>query len=583
MIGKRINGRYHILETIGGGGMANVYKAHDAILNRKVAVKVLRPQFSDDEEFIRRFRREAQAATSLSHPNVVNIYDVGEEDDLYFIVMEYVEGLTLKQLIQKRGVLPIEETVDIMIQITSAIAHAHANHIVHRDIKPHNILISPKGEAKVTDFGIARAMTSATITHTNSVMGSVHYLSPEQARGGMVNEKSDIYSLGIVLYEMATGIVPFSGDTAVSIAIKHLQSELPSPKSMNPALPQSIENIILKATAKDPFHRFQSASDLEEDLHTALLPERVAEQKYVIPHDDEEVTKAIPIIKEGNFQRDDLEETKIVKSQGIDKDKEKKDPKKNKKKRLLFLLVMLLIIFSSMIVAITVIPRLLHVNEVTIPDDLVGMLYEEAYEKLSDLGLEVESEFILHEEIEEGHVVRHTPGANRTVKEGSQITLYVSEGRERVEMDDFTERTVNFVRRTLEEQGFKNIEWKQQETAEYHEDIVIAQDPQPGMKVIPDETDVTIIYSTTPKVVLDDLTGWNLTAVNNYIQSKNLSVDTTEEEYSATIPKGQVIKQTPEAGSAVKIGTQIQLVISLGPEPAQNHNRYHGLIILLYR
>lgn len=278
LIGKRINGRYQILETIGGGGMANVYKAHDVILNRTVAVKVLRPQFSDDEEFIRRFRREAQAATSLSHPSVVNIYDVGEEGDLYFIVMEYVEGLTLKQLIQKRGILPVEETVAIMLQITSAIAHAHANHIVHRDIKPHNILISPNGEAKVTDFGIARAMTSATITHTNSVMGSVHYLSPEQARGGMVNEKSDIYSLGIVLYEMATGVVPFSGDTAVSIAIKHLQSNLPSPKSMNPSLPQSIENIILKATAKDPFHRFQRASDMEDDLQTALHPERMSEQ-----------------------------------------------------------------------------------------------------------------------------------------------------------------------------------------------------------------------------------------------------------------------------------------------------------------
>ncbi|MCT8139779.1 Stk1 family PASTA domain-containing Ser/Thr kinase [Anaerobacillus sp. CMMVII] len=297
MIGKRISGRYQILETIGGGGMANVYKAHDAILNRHVAVKVLRPQFSDDDEFIRRFRREAQAATSLSHPNVVSIYDVGEEADIYYIVMEYVAGLTLKQLIQQRGSLPIQETVNIIMQISSAIAHAHENHIVHRDIKPHNILISENGEAKVTDFGIARAMTSATITHTNSVMGSVHYLSPEQARGGLVNEKSDIYSLGIVLYEMVTGKVPFSGDTAVSIAIKHLQTEVPSPRKFNPTLPQSIENIILKATAKDPFYRYANVRELEDDLHTALNPNRMHEEKYLVPHDNEDVTKAIPIIK----------------------------------------------------------------------------------------------------------------------------------------------------------------------------------------------------------------------------------------------------------------------------------------------
>lgn len=570
LVGKRINGRYHILETIGGGGMANVYKAHDAILNRKVAVKVLRPQFSDDEEFIRRFRREAQAATSLSHPNVVNIYDVGEENDIYYIVMEFVEGLTLKQLIQRRGVLPIEETVHIMLQITSAIAHAHANHIVHRDIKPHNILISKNGEAKVTDFGIARAMTSATITHTNSVMGSVHYLSPEQARGGMVDEKSDIYSLGIVLYEMSTGIVPFSGDTAVSIAIKHLQSPLPSPKSINPALPQSIENIILKATVKDPFHRFKTVSEMEEDLHSSLNPERINDQKFMVPVDDLEATKAIPVIKEGDFEENSLDETKVVKPQmDVNNTVEKKKTKNKRKKFIPIILIIFLVLLTSVIVAFTIVPRLLHVNEVTIPDDLVGMVYEEAYEKLDKLGLDVESEFIQHEEIEEGHVVRHDPEASRIVKEGSQITLYVSEGRERVEMDDFTERTVNFVKRTLEEQGFKNVVWKEQETAEYTEDIVIAQNPQPGMKVIPDETEVTVTYSTTPTVVLDDLTGWNLVAVNNYIQSNDLSLDITSEEFSEDYSEGQVIRQTPEPGERVKVGTQIKLVMSLGPEPIE--------------
>lgn len=228
MIGERISGRYQVLETIGGGGMANVYKALDVILDRHVAVKVLQPQFSDDPQFIKRFRREAQAATSLAHPNIVNIYDVGEEGNTYYIVMEYVEGQTLKELIQSHGPLPVEDCVDYMEQMLAALEHSHANHIIHRDIKPHNILISREGVVKVTDFGIARAISAATITHTNSVMGSVHYLSPEQARGGHVTYKSDIYSLGIVLYEMVTGVLPFSGDTAVSIAIKHLQNDVPS-------------------------------------------------------------------------------------------------------------------------------------------------------------------------------------------------------------------------------------------------------------------------------------------------------------------------------------------------------------------
>lgn len=248
MIGKRLNGRYKILDLIGGGGMANVYLARDIILDRDVAVKVLRPDFSDDEEFIRRFHREAQAATSLNHPNIVSIYDVGEEGNILYIVMEYIDGTTLKQYIQKNGPLSNEESVNIMIQLTSALAHAHENHIVHRDIKPQNILIDENGVVKITDFGIAVALTSTTITQTNSFLGSVHYLSPEQARGGMATKKSDIYSLGIVMFELITGRLPFFGESAVSIALKHLQNNTPSPKRWNPAIPQSIENIILKST-----------------------------------------------------------------------------------------------------------------------------------------------------------------------------------------------------------------------------------------------------------------------------------------------------------------------------------------------
>src|SRR3954447_6460663 len=279
MIGKRLSGRYKILDMIGGGGMANVYLAHDMILDRDVAVKMLRLDFANDEEFIRRFRREAQSATSLAHPNIVNIYDVGEENDLYFIVMEYVEGQTLKQYIQQNSPIQVEETIEIMEQLTSAISHAHQNHIVHRDIKPQNILVDRFSNVKITDFGIAMALSATSITQTNSVLGSVHYLSPEQARGGMANKKSDIYSLGIVMFELLTGRLPFSGESAVSIALKHLQSETPSPRRWNPAIPQSVENIILKATAKDSFHRYSSVEEMEQDINTALDPERLYEQK----------------------------------------------------------------------------------------------------------------------------------------------------------------------------------------------------------------------------------------------------------------------------------------------------------------
>ena len=250
LIGKRINDRYKILEFVGGGGMANVYLARDIILERDVAIKILRLDFVNDDETIRRFHREAQSATSLVHSNIVNIFDVGEENDIYYIVMEYVEGETLKQYIQSHSPIPVGKVIDIMQQVTSAISHAHHNNIIHRDIKPQNILMDRKGNAKITDFGIAVALTSTTITHTNSVLGSVHYISPEQARGGIATKKSDIYALGIVMYELLTGRLPFSGESAVSIALKHLQSETPHPRQWNPSIPQSVENIILKQPQK---------------------------------------------------------------------------------------------------------------------------------------------------------------------------------------------------------------------------------------------------------------------------------------------------------------------------------------------
>ncbi|WP_431799439.1 Stk1 family PASTA domain-containing Ser/Thr kinase [Halobacillus andaensis] len=345
---RLLNDRYRVNEMIGGGGMANVYLAYDTILDREVAIKVLRLEYGNDEEFIARFHREAQSATSLSHPNIVNIYDVGEEEDIYFMVMEYVDGMTLKQYIQQKSPIETAEAVDIMRQVTSAIAHAHDNGIVHRDIKPQNILIDHYGHAKVTDFGIAMALSATALTQTNSVLGSVHYLSPEQARGGMATKKSDIYSLGIVLFELLTGRLPFSGQSPVSIALKHLQHDTPSLKRWVPDLPQSVENVVLKATAKDPFYRYESVIEMEEDLGTALEPYRADEGVFAIPDDEEDKTKAIPVITDDSFgdQDDDativhdatqhfdakaLEETK--KEAAVNNGKKKKEKKPKKKKR----------------------------------------------------------------------------------------------------------------------------------------------------------------------------------------------------------------------------------------------------------
>ncbi|WP_209122432.1 Stk1 family PASTA domain-containing Ser/Thr kinase [Alkalihalobacillus sp. BA299] len=563
MIGTRINGRYHILETIGGGGMAYVYKARDVILDRIVAVKVLQPQFSRDEQFIKRFRREAQAATSLAHPNVVSIFDVGEEEDLYYIVMEYVEGPTLKELIQDRGALSLEETVDIMSQVTSAIAHAHANHIVHRDIKPHNILISSTGDAKVTDFGIARAMSSATITHTNSVMGSVHYLSPEQARGGVVTYKSDIYSLGIVLYEMVTGQVPFSGDTAVTIALKHLQNDVPSPRKINRLIPQSVENIILRSTAKDAFHRYESAMEMGEDLETSLDPSRVNEPKFMIPTNDEDVTKAIPVIKDHDDVKN-LDET-IEAKPSVNKDDKNKtvqQPPKKKKRWLTTLIVLLFLMIGSGVAAFALFPSLFKVDEVEVTN-VIGDDIAEAEALLKNLGLIVEQERLYDEEVPEDHVIRQDPVGGSIVKVGSTVKLFVSDGREKDEMPEVIGMQKDRAERILRD--FENIEYQERQSDE-PPGIILTQVPEPGTQVIAEETTVYLTYSVDQMITLNHLRGLTEQEAYKYLDGEGLLAKVTY-EHSDSVQKDHIISQSPSAFTQVKKGSEVALVVSKGPEP----------------
>lgn len=572
MIGKRVSGRYKILDMIGGGGMANVYLAHDMILDRDVAVKMLRLDFANDEEFIRRFHREAQSATSLVHPNIVSIYDVGEEQDLYYIVMEYVAGQTLKQYIQQNSPLAVEETLDIMKQLTSAISHAHQNHIVHRDIKPHNILIDREGNVKITDFGIAMALSATSITQTNSVLGSVHYLSPEQARGGMANKKSDIYSLGIVMFELLTGRLPFSGESAVSIALKHLQSETPSVRRWNPMIPQSVENIVLKSTAKDPFHRYNSVEEMEDDLRTSLDPERLDEPKFAIPLDDE-ATKAIPIItNDRTFPN--FDETRILdkdkpseNNQPVKKEKTPKDPKKKKRKKWPIVLVS---IFAFLVIlgifAVTLLPDLTAPNDIEVPD-VSEMELEDAISELVSAGFEVgETIEISSDEIEEGLVVKTDPKAGSTAKEGATIDVYQSIGKEKIEIDDYTGRQYDDVARLLENLNFKDIN-----TIEVYDSsepgTILKQTPEEGEEVIPEETEIEFTVSKgLEKIVLKDLTEFNAKGVQDYAQSVGITIDMSQEQYHDTIAAGQVISQNPAPGTELTKGAKVTVIMSKGKE-----------------
>jgi eukaryotic-like serine/threonine-protein kinase len=565
LIGKRLSGRYKILEMVGGGGMANVYLAHDMILDRDVAVKMLRLDFANDEEFIRRFRREAQSATSLAHPNIVNIYDVGEENDLYYIVMEYVEGQTLKQYIQQNSPLQVEETIGIMKQLTSAISHAHQNHIVHRDIKPQNILVDRFGTVKITDFGIAMALSATSITQTNSVLGSVHYLSPEQARGGMANKKSDIYSLGIVMFELLTGRLPFSGESAVSIALKHLQSETPSVRRWNPNIPQSVENIVLKSTAKDSFHRYNSVDEMEEDLRTALDSDRLNAAKFVIPIDDE-ATKAIPVITNDRPLKN-LDET-LVHSQ--DKNKANgavkgKDQKKRKKWPIIlistFLVLSLLGLFT-----ITVLPDLLSPKDVTIPD-VSGLELDAAIAKIEAAGLQVDEEIESpHDKIEEGKVIKTNPEEGSTVKENTSITVYFSTGKEKFELLDYTNRNYDDVMRLLDNQNFKDIE-KTEVFDDSDPGTILSQKPESGEEVVPEETVLEFEVSKGPeKITLKDLRQSNTKGAQDYVDSVGLTLDASEEKYDETVPAGNIISQSPAPGTEMKKGDKVSVVISKGKE-----------------
>lgn len=557
--GQKINDRYEIIRSIGEGGMANVYLGYDTILDRNVAIKILRGDLSNDEKFVRRFQREALSASSLAHPNIVEMYDVGEDDEIYYIVMEYVEGKTLKQLLKKRGSLTLSEAIDIMLQLTDGMAHAHDSYIIHRDLKPQNIMIRDDGQIKITDFGIAMALNATQLTQTNSVMGSVHYLPPEQASGKGCTIKSDIYSMGIIFYELLTGKLPFKGENAVEIALKHMRDPLPSVREDNSSIPQSIENIILKATAKNLKNRYDDARSMYNDLLTALDDERMNEEphKYKYPEHDMENTKSLKKLE-------DLEnETEEIATKIEDADD------KNKKK----IIIILSIIFGALILTLLtiffIVPALTNEKAVTVPS-CEKLKVSECEKKLQEVGFEVNTKIktVPSSKIKKGRVVKTDPGKGRSVKKGTKITIYKSSGEETFKLDDYTGKNYIEVQTILETQYelVVNIEKKDppDEDKEYGEQEVIGQSLAKGSEVKKGDSITLYIPNIVDTFPDMNAEGWSIDDAEAFCSKYDLTISTTYQETTA-YEEGKVISQSRAAGSPIVKGTTLKVVIAKKP------------------
>lgn len=554
--GQKINDRYQIIRSIGEGGMANVYLAHDLILDRDVAVKILRGDLADDEKFVRRFQREAIAASSLSHPNIVEMYDVGEDDGKYYIVMEYVEGKTLKNLIKKRGALTLPEVIDIMQQLTSAIACAHDSNIIHRDIKPQNVLIKEDGIVKITDFGIAMALNSNELTQTNSVMGSVHYLPPEQANGKGATVKSDIYSLGIVMFELLTGTLPFRGENAVEIAIKQMKNQIPSVCSLNENIPQSVENIIIKACAKNPKNRYNTVVEMHNDLDSCLDEEKVNEKRHVYKFSETEEVEDTKEIK-------NIKEIKKEETTELDKLEDEEDKKSNKVIMILGIVVGAIIL--GLIATIIIFSKTGKVKEIMVPD-VSNLTVAQAEARLKDLGFLIneDQEEQESETVEEGFVIKTNPQNGVKRKKGTTITLVVSTGVGGITLENYVESNFYEIKGKLEAYGLiVNQETKDIEKGEeVKENQILEQRPIAGTKLVKGDTVTLVIPNLIvnyPNFIEEE--GWSKEAIENFCKANNISVTFVEQE-TDTYPAGTIIKQDRVAGTRVKEGYPLTITLA---------------------
>jgi len=582
--GQKINDRYEVIRSIGEGGMANVYLGYDTILDRNVAIKVLRGDLSNDEKFVRRFQREALSASSLAHPNIVEMYDVGEDDGTYYIVMEFVDGKTLKQLLKKRGTLTLSEAIDIMSQLTDGMAHAHDSYIIHRDLKPQNIMIKDDGQIKITDFGIAMALNSTQLTQTNSVMGSVHYLPPEQASGKGCTIKSDIYSMGIIFYELLTGNLPFRGDNAVEIALKHMREPLPSVRDEYPAIPQSIENIIRKATAKNPKNRYESARSMHEDLLTALDDERMDEEvyQYQYPENENEGKKGRKNINEEDddeIQDEELVDNKMEDAEDNIVDSELQEEKKNKR-----LIIILGIIFICILLLLAtiffVVPKLSNGKAATIPN-CQNLKVSSCEKKLQAAGFVVNTKIksISSSTIDKNRVVKTDPSSGRSIKKGTKVTIYKSLGDEKIVIEDYTGQNANSVKTLLETKYelVVTIEKKDLDSAdkEYDDDEIIGQSLEVGSEV--KKGDSLTLY--TPNIVdkIPDMVaeGWSLSDVEAFCNKYGLILEKREQATSA-YPEGTIISQNLPKGRSIVKGMTLRVDVAIKPKetpkPSNNSN-----------
>ena len=603
ILGMLIGDRYEILDKIGTGGMSDVYKAKDHKLNRFVAVKVLKQEFSENTNFVSKFRVEAQAAAGLMHPNIVNVYDVGEEEGIYYIVMELVEGITLKKYIEKKARLSMKEAISIAIQVSMGIEAAHNNHIIHRDIKPQNIIISKDGKVKVTDFGIAKAATSNTIT--SNVMGSVHYTSPEQARGGFSDEKSDIYSLGCTMFEMLTGHVPFDGETTVAIAIKHIQEELPSPREYVSEIPVCVEKIIFKCTQKSPDRRYQNMGELIVDLKKSLVtPDEdfvtmvdvdtsgatkmiteedmaeIKERTGNIPVDEMRLNeengkqknkpRIVPVpvpVMEDEDEDEDEEENKVIEAEEYDDDD--LDPKMERITTILAIVAAVII----GIIALVLVAKAIGViggssQEEQIKDikiaDVVGLDVEAAKEMLNDQYLEnIVLEYRESDEVEANKVISQNPAAGEMVAQDDLITLVVSSGSATIPVPNVVGEEEEEAIRILEDAGFR-VSTKTDFDDEIEEGHVISQDTEGEA---PKNALIELTISQGPaekKVDVPDLRGLTESAAKDRLATYNLKCGSVTEEYSDSVTKGLVISQSYSPGMEVAEDTEVNIVLSLG-------------------
>ena len=568
MKGQKISDRYQIIKSIGEGGMANVYLAYDTILDRNVAVKVLRGDLANDEKFVRRFQREALSASSLSNPNIVEVYDVGEDNGEYYIVMEYVEGKHLKALLKKRGKLTVPEVIDITLQITNGLSVAHDSYIIHRDIKPQNILILENGMIKITDFGIAVAMNATQLTQTNSVMGSVHYLPPEQASGKGATLQSDIYSIGILMYELLTGKLPFRGDNAVEIALKHLKEPMPSIRDEIPDIPQSVENIILKATAKNPKNRYSDAREMHEDLKTCLDESRANELKitFKYPENDYDDTKLLKTVKP--------EKKKEVSKEKVGEEVVAKKTKANDSQNKM--LITLASVFVGLVVIITtifvLIPKITSSKQAAVPD-VTNYTVTEAIKALQDAGFVVSDEQReeANENVEEGRVSRTSPAIGSIRKEGTEVIIYRSLGDVKVAIEDYTGKNASEIKGKLEALKLQVIISKKDinsdEAGDYKEGIIIEQSIAAGEKVS-EGSSITLyvpkLDNKYPDFVADN---YSVSEVEDFCNEYGVNL-TKQEVETTEHAAGTIFYQSRAAGTTVVSGAK--LTIKIAKEPSGN-------------